>query len=150
MLDEDGGPGDAQGLPMKERKGLSLLETDDASHGDNSPEQFVLGSQHAKHPFSRDGLLIGRPGSIESISPETQSSIELDHLVARELKEWRNEVITSSGQDLRQRKGGFGHGAMDEVNSLLILAPNCLTFTVLYSPSIPLLINRFVRSPLMY
>jgi len=45
----------------------------------------------------------------------------LDNLVARELREWRNEVTASSGQDLRQRKTGSGRGAMDEVNFLLLL-----------------------------
>ena len=96
---------------MNQRRS-SVLATDNSFQKDNNNAQSAWGSQPAKPSFSNDGLLIGRPGSIDG----AHSSIELDNLVARELREWRNEVTASSGQDLRQRKTGSGRGAMDEVN----------------------------------
>jgi hypothetical protein len=54
---------------------------------------------------SADGLL--SRSRLRSLLEEENlplSSIELENLVAHELCEWRNEVPTPSGQDLRQRK----------------------------------------------
>jgi hypothetical protein len=132
---------------MNQRRS-SALATDNSFQEDNNSAQSAWGSQPAKPSFSNDGLLIGRPGSIDG----AHSSIELDNLVARELREWRNEVTASSGQDLRQRKPGSGHGAMDEVKFLLlvlIFLNQVQTLAIPPSLSIPFLILRFLLSALM-
>jgi len=132
---------------MNQRRSYALA-TDNSFQKANNNAQSAWGSQPAKPSFSNDGLLIGHPGSIDG----AHSSIELDNLVARELREWRNEVTASSGQDLRQRKTGSGHGAMDEVNFLLLVLffqNQVQTFVIPPSLSNPFLILHFLLSRLM-
>ncbi len=133
-------------LQMKQRQRSSALATDNSFQEDNDSAQSAWGSQPANPSFSKDGLLIGRPDSVDG----AHSSMELDNLIARELREWRNEVAASSGQDLRQRKTGSGHGTMDEVLLVLVLIFQ-IKFKLLPFPSLstPFLILRFLLSALM-
>jgi len=102
----------------------------------NQPDDKTLSSsRETLGNGSHDGLL--SRSRLRNLLREEEnlplSSIELDNLVARELCEWRNEVATSSGQDLRQRNistkasrqdayrdgGGLSHPLeLEEVNFL--------------------------------
>lgn len=111
-------------VPMQEREESSRI---------NQPDHTTLSSTLGNG--SHDGLL--SRSRLRNLLQEEEnlpsSSIELDDLVARELFEWRNEVATSSGQDLRQRNvsssasrqdaypngGGLSHPLeLEEVNFL--------------------------------
>lgn len=96
-------------VPMQERKGSRKF---------SRPDDSAVSSSWETSTRSDDGLL-SRSRLKSSIQEEnlTLSSIELDNLVARELSEWRNKMVTVSGEDLRQRnvpnsasrQGGRGH-----------------------------------------
>lgn len=87
---------DEPDVPMKERERSSKMGQPDSDAKSSSWE--VKGTRFV------DGLLSHRRLR-NSMQDEnmTWSSFELDNLVARELSEWRNEMTTSSSQDLRQR-----------------------------------------------
>ena len=86
--------GDEPEVAMQERDGsLGLSQSVDASSGwetlGNGSSNGLLSRSRLRNLLQEENL--------------SSSSIELDNLVARELCEWRNEMATSSGQDLRQR-----------------------------------------------
>lgn len=58
--------------------------------------------------------------------------VELRDLAAPEVKEWRNEMSSSTGQDMRQRKNivGGGHSSLDEVSGSSDFQAHFLTSVV--------------------
>lgn len=113
---------DEPDVPMQERERSSRIGQPDG--------EAISSSWEVKGTRFSDGLLSHRRLR-NSLQDEnmTLSSFELDNLVARELSEWRNEMTTSSGQDLRQNpifnnlsaqdahNGGHHPLELEEVNS---------------------------------
>ena len=98
-------------------------DTDTSSSDDEGSSSGVHGNR-----FMKGGLLLRRPPEQrgyerlhDSPASSRQSGIELDDLVAREVREWRQDSNAASfpNQTLRQRNttnAGVARQAMDEVS----------------------------------
>jgi len=91
-------------VPMTERN--QTFPPDEPPHGNDraphaSPSQETL----VEHPRMKDGLLRLPPNSSPSIKQESPTPPDSPGLLCPpEALEWRNEISSSTGQDLRQRR----------------------------------------------
>ena len=127
-------PEEQQEVPMQEQRGSMAGRhrttgkySDDEDSGNDGPA-----SSSGNHPSMRGGLLLRRSvHDAQSWSQTLSKDDEMDALVAREVDTWRNEITSSTAQDLRHRHSVSGH-ALDEVRALV---PGLLSNALIISNS---------------
>ena len=114
-------------VSMRERRRSSHTNSTESSDDDEDNCVRPSSSHRDERGFpQRSGLPFESMSGMsleEGMMPS--SSIEMDILVAREVREWRDEIASSSGQDLRHRRPALGRvsgsGVLDEVLPVLLL-----------------------------
>lgn len=106
-------------VPMRERRRSNSTESGDADEDDSVRPSASSYRVERGFPQRRGLPFESMSGMSLEEARTTSSSIEMDILVAREVREWRNEITSSSGQDLRHRRPALGRasgsGVLDEV-----------------------------------